>query len=363
MHPAASPLPLLDDGDVVSLRAAVQESLAWLVGQPRDRVFVFGPRTVTAEQEIESFQRLLTLLDMNPDAQAVSDFVVRIFDVYEAAGGADGSVLFTGYYEPEIEASLTPSPEYATPIYGPPDDVIDVPLEPFSDRFKGDKVLGRLEGRTLVPYWTRAEIESGKLVGHAAAIAWAKDPVALFFTQVQGSGTLKLPDGTEKRIGYASSNGRPYRSIGSLLIAEGSIPREKMSMQAERSWIAEHPGDRARILDYDESYVFFRFLDGPALGNLGRPVTPGRSIAIDTKLFPSGALAFARTDRPIAGTDGSVIWIPLARFVLAQDTGGAIKGAGHVDLFWGRGDEAALAAGMMKQQGRLFFLVPKASSP
>jgi membrane-bound lytic murein transglycosylase A len=177
--------------------------------------------------------------------------------------------------------------------------------------------------------------------------------------EVQGSGTLRLPDGTERRIGYAGSNGRPYRSIGSLLIQEGVIPRETMSMQALRAWLAANGPQCDRVLDFNESYVFFHFLEGSAVGSLGRPVTPGRSIATDSKLFPRGALAFLQTERPVALPDGTVQWQPLSRFVLNQDTGGAIKGAGRVDVFWGRGPEAELAAGLMKQKGRLVFLVPR----
>ena len=364
---ATSPLPLADDGDVAGLRVAVGESLAWLGAQPAARVLVFGPRTVTAGALKAALQRLSERLSESPSSEALEALVRADFDVVEAAGGQDGTVLFTGYYEPAIEASLAPDPGYATPIYARPEDLVEVPLEPFAERFKGEvadrlkgeKLFGRLEAGRVVPYWSRAEIVGGKLARKGMELGWAKDPVALFFLQVQGSGVLRLPDGSERRIGYAAANGRQYRSIGAKLIEQGAITKDAMSMQALRAWLAAHPAERDTLLDFNESYVFFHFLEGGALGCLGRPVTPGRSIATDSRLFPPGALAFIRTERPTVGADGQPGWKPLSRFVLNQDTGGAIRGAGRVDVFWGRGPDAELAAGLMKQKGRLVFLVPK----
>jgi membrane-bound lytic murein transglycosylase A len=356
----SQPLELRDDGSPAALRVAIAESLTWLATRPAEERFIFGQRQVTAAELRSALERLLSRLTDELSPTELTARVLEHFEPLESAGGDDGKVLFTGYYEPTIEASLTRTEEYATPIFGPPGDLIEVPLEPFADRFKAEKVFGRLEGRRLVPYWNRAEIRGGKLAGQKLELAWAKDPVALFFVEVQGSGTLRLPDGTERRIGYAASNGRPYRSIGSLLIQEGVIPREAMSMQALRAWLAQNPSQCNRVLDFNESYVFFRFLDTAAVGSIGRPVTPGRSIATDARLFPRGALAFIQTERPVATESGTVEWRPLSRFVLNQDTGGAIRGAGRVDIFWGNGPEAELAAGMMKQKGRLLFLVPRA---
>jgi membrane-bound lytic murein transglycosylase A len=356
----SQPLELKDDGSPAALRVAIAESLTWLATRaPEDR-FIFGPRQVTAAELRGALERLHSRLTDGLSPAELGARVLEQFEPLESAGGDDGRVLFTGYYEPSIEASLTRTGEYATPILGPPEDLIEVPLEPFAERFKAEKVFGRLQGRRLVPYWNRSEIRGGKLEGRKLELAWAKDPVALFFVEVQGSGVLRLPDGTERRIGYAASNGRPYRSIGSLLIQEGLIPREAMSMQALRAWLAANPSQCNRVLDFNESFVFFRFLDTAAQGSLGRPVTPGRSIATDARLFPKGALAFIQTEYPVAVPGGTVEWRPLSRFVLNQDTGGAIRGAGRVDVFWGRGPEAELAAGMMKQKGRLLFLVPRA---
>lgn len=355
LAPGAS---LLEDGSATnaSLRAAIDQSLIWLAAQPPDRAFVIGPRTLTAAQQAAGLRRVLELLADDPLPSVLSTRLAAEFEILESAGGDDGTVLFTGYYEPLIEASLTRAPGYDVPILGRPDDLVDVPLSLFGDRFAGERGLfGRLDGKRVLPYWTRAEIDAGKLAPRKLEIGWARDPVELFFVEVQGSGTLRLPDGSTRRIGYAASNGRPYRSIGSLLIEEKAIAREAVSMQSLKAWLAAHPSERQRVLHFNESYVFFRMLETAAVGNLGRPVTPGRSIATDQKMFPPGALAFIETERPLSPTE----WTPLRRLVLNQDTGGAIRGAGRVDVFWGQGEDAALAAGLMKQKGRLFFLVPR----
>jgi membrane-bound lytic murein transglycosylase A len=359
----SQPLRLHDDGEPAALRTSIAESLVWLKTRPADERFIFGPREVLASELRDALERLHSRITEGMTREELTTQVLEEFEPLESTGGEDGQVLFTGYYEPIIEASLTRTEEYATPIHGAPRDLIEVPLEQFAERFKAERVFGRLEGRKLLPYWTRSEIRSGKLNGQGLELAWAKDPVALFFVEVQGSGTLRLPDGSERRIGYASSNGRPYRSIGSLLIQEGAIPREAMSMQALRAWLAANPPQCNRVLDFNESYVFFRFLETAAVGSLGRPVTPGRSIATDARMFPKGALAFISTERPELLPDGTVGWKPLSRFVLNQDTGGAIKGAGRVDVFWGRGPDAELAAGMMKQKGQLLFFAPRRTAP
>jgi len=358
--PVSRSLELRDDGEPAALRAAIAESVLWLRTRPKDHRFIYGQREVSAAALRSALERLHARIRDGMTPEELSARVLEDFEPLEAAGGEDGQVLFTGYYEPTIDASLTRTDEYTVPIHGLPADLIEVPLEAFAERFASERVFGRLDGKKVVPYWTRNEIRGGRLEGRGLELAWAKDPVALFFTEVQGSGTLRLPDGSQRRIGYAASNGRPYRSIGSLLIQEGAIPREAMSMQALRSWLAANPAQCGRVLGFNDSYVFFRFLAGASEGSLGRPVTPGRSIATDARLFPKGGLAFIQTEHPVKMADGTVQWRPLTRFMLNQDTGGAIRGAGRVDVYWGAGPEAELAAGMMKQKGRLFFLVPRA---
>ncbi|HWC03927.1 MAG TPA: MltA domain-containing protein [Methylomirabilota bacterium] len=332
---------LLDDGDPESLRAAVAQSLAWLDRQPPGRGLTFGPRRVTIAEYSAGLRRLLMLLAGNPAPEVLEERVLAEFDVLSSVGRPDGAVLLTGYHEPVVEASDRQSPAYPIPILGLPVN------------FTG--------GWRYPRFLSRAEIEAGRLGAAARPLAWARDPVDVFFMEVEGSGTLRFPGGREVRVGPAATNGYPYRSIGRLLIDEGRLTDENISMHAIRSWLAENPAERARVLRHNQSVVFFRRLDGPPTGSLGVPLTPVRSIATDARLFPAGSLAFVRTERPVRLADGRIGWSPLSRFVLNQDTGGAIRGPGRVDLFWGRGHEAELAASEMKQLGELYFLVPKPS--
>ena len=353
----------VDDGDWESLGLALERNRTWLRKQPPEREFTYGPRTVRGDQLLAAFDSLLERLSEDPTPAELASRLEEIFDV--AVNVADGRsrMLVTGYYEPLIAGSRRRTDEYQVPVYGPPSDLFRINLGDFKDEWAGKSVTGLLSGKRLLPYPDRREIRrSERLRGRE--IAWARDPVDLFFVEIQGSGALLLPDARELRIGYAGANGRPYRSIGKLLIDEGEIPRERMSMQALRAYLAAHPEETERILDHNESQVFFRRLDGPPVGSLGVPVTAGRSIAADHSLLPPGALGFLLSEIPGVAEDGSTVAVgSLRRFVVNQDTGGAIRGAGRADFFWGRGDEAALRAGLMKQPGKLFVLVPKVTAP
>ncbi|MEE8524243.1 MAG: MltA domain-containing protein [Thermoanaerobaculia bacterium] len=354
----------VDGGDRASLRQAVERSRAWYRRLPADGEFIFGPRTVTAAELADAFDRFLSWLDDDPTPEALAARLAEAFEPMASVGSdGRGAMLVTGYYLPVIDGSLRRRRDYQIPVYGRPADIIEVSLGDFSDEWSGRRLFGKLRGRRLVPYPDRRQLREGREL-RGREIAWARDKVDLFFIEVQGSGVLKLPGGREIRIGYAGANGRQYRSIGKLLIDEGKVERERMSMQAIRAYLARNPEDVDRVLDYNQSVVFFRKLDGPAVGSLGFPVTAGRSIATDRRLMPKGALGFLATEIPAVGADGATVGAGrLARFVVNQDTGGAIRGPGRVDFFWGRGEEAALRAGLMKQPGRLFFLVPKAPDP
>jgi membrane-bound lytic murein transglycosylase A len=359
LHPVDRAPLFRDDGDVASLHAAVTQSLEWLATQAPDRSFVAGPRRVTVAEQARALRDLLGILAESPAPERLAAYVRAAFEPLESAGGPDGRMLVTGYYEPVVDASERPSAEYATPVLGLPPDLVEVRLESFDARYRGERLFGRVEGQRLLPYWRRADIDAGRLAGRGLELAWARDPVDVFFMEIQGSGTLRFPDGREQRVGYAGSNGRVYRAIGRLLIEEGHVARDAMSMQAIREWLRVHPDERQRVFQYNESYVFFRPLSGPPEGSLGRPLTPGRSVATDARLLPPGALAFLDTEQPERTPDGAIRWVPLTRFVLNQDTGGAIRGAGRVDFFWGRGETAILAAGLMRQPGRLYVLIPR----
>jgi membrane-bound lytic murein transglycosylase A len=221
--------------------------------------------------------------------------------------------------------------------------------------------VGRYTDQTVVPYFDRREIEEeNALVGRAEALAWVKDPVDVFFLQIQGSGKIYLDTGDVINVHYHGSNGRPYRSIGTLLIEEQKIPREEMSMQRIRSYLRNHPEEMASIFNYNPSYVFFKIESEGPLGSLNVLLTPGRSIALDRRLFPHAALAFIRTQKPVLNSAGQIDrWVSCRRFVLNQDTGGAIQGPGRADLFWGNGPYAEMAAGHLAHVGELYFLILK----
>lgn len=334
----ASAPALRDDGDVPSLRQAIQQSLGWLSRQSPEQPVVVGPRTVTVAEQIAVLRRMLDFLADEPSAAVLEKRASDEFDFLKSVGYDDGTVLATGYHEPIVDVVDAPSAEYRVPIHGVPRDL----------------------GTTPGPYFTRAEIEQGWMGRNARTIAWARDPVDVFFMEVEGSGTLRFPDGRELRVGFAATNRRPYRSIARLLIQEGKIARDDMTMRVLREWLAAHPEERSRVLRHNESYVFFRVPSGSPVGSLGVPLTPGRSIATDPRVFPRGALAFVQTTRPVEISGGLIGWKSVGRFVLSQDAGGAIRGPGRVDIFWGRGPEAELAASDMKQPGELYFAVPRA---
>jgi membrane-bound lytic murein transglycosylase A len=351
---------LLDDGDRDSLAEAARHSLRWLRRQPADRSFTVVGRTYTTATYAAALSEFVGWLDAGLSAEALAAEVAYRFAVYET-NPADDRMLITGYYEPIIDASLDRRPGYEVPLWRPPGGVIRVDLGTFAEDLQGRRIAGRLRNGRLEPLPNRAQTREGGLSG-TKVLAWARNPVDAFFLEVQGSGSLRLPNGKLMRVGYAAQNGHPYKSIGRLLIDEGKVARERMSMQAIRTYLTAHPEEVDRVLDHNPSVVFFRRLDGPPVGNLGLPVVPQRVIATDHKVVPPGVLCFLDTERPALAADGTTIAeAPLRRFVFNHDTGGAIRGPGRADFFWGRGDNAAYRAGAMKQPGRLLIFVPRDS--
>ena len=322
---------------------------------PPGQVVGEQPRPFTAGEIADSLIAFSELLDHWHCRECLARRIAAQFElVASSAEPQQAEVLFTGYYQPVIEASLTPSEEYRYPIYAVPSDLIAQQLD-------GEKRLGRIENDVLVPYYSRREIDQlGVLRGRDLEIAWVKDPIDLFFLHIQGSGLLRLADGREVTVGYAGQSGLAYRSIGRLLIDTGKVPKEEMSMQRLRRYLIDYPAEQNEIFAYNESYVFFRLSEDGPFGSLGVPVTAGRSMATDSRLFPRGALALAQTDIPIVGASGELAgWRPMMRFVLNQDTGGAIRGPQRADYYFGTGETAGALAGYMNRQGRLYFLVLK----
>jgi peptidoglycan lytic transglycosylase A len=266
---------------------------------------------------------------------------------FETARVGDGAAFVTGYYEPEIAGSRTLQRGFEVPVYRKPPDLVEV--DAATAEAAGTPRRGRLENGVIVPYYERAEIEDGALAGRGLEIAWAADAIDLFFLQIQGSGRLRLPDGGVMRIGYAGQNGREYVGIGRLMKDRGLLGDGPTNMQAIVAWLRAHPEEGRAIMNENKSYIFFQELTGAGpLGALGLPVTARATVAVDPKFVPLGAPVLLELDRP----EASGLWV-------AQDTGGAIKGANRFDTFWGAGGEAARIAGGMQGRGRAYVLVPK----
>lgn len=351
-----------DDHAYKDLGTSIEQSLAYLRKVPADREFSFGKDLITAAHLIASHERFLTFIDQNPSPKELNRFIASNYVVYQSIGSnRKRDVLFTGYYEPTILGSLNPTQEYQVPVYATPSDLITIDLSLFSERFSGEKIVGRYADNTIVPYYDREEISALEIFSKTSEIiAWVKDPVDLFFLQIQGSGRVLLPDGGQINLHYHTTNGHPYRSIGKLLIDEGKIAREDMSMQKIRSYLHENPCEMDRILNHNPSYVFFKLEEEGPMGYLQVPLTPERSLALDRRIFPPAALVYIETSRPVLDPEGQIkTWEALKGFVLNQDTGGAIRGPGRADLFWGDSPYAELAAGHMQHTGAVYFLVLK----
>jgi len=350
-----------DDMHADGLATAIEASLAYLRRVP-DALFRFGPDTYSAGHMVKSLEAVDALIKRRMDPVALQDTIVRDFAVYRSSGEPDsGQVLFTGYYEPVLSGCERQRPDCPYPVYGRPSDLISIDLGLFNPKFQGEKLIGRWTGRTLVPYHDRSEIDGqGKLTGKAPVLAWAKDPIDLFFLHIQGSGRLRLDTGKTLVLNYDGVNGQPYRSIGKLLIDQGKIPAEQMSMQAIRAYLQRHPDQIATVFNTNPSYVFFKTAaDGPK-GALDVKLTAGRSLATDLAIFPRAALVYIQAQKPLLGGTGNIsAWVPFNRFVLNQDTGGAIRGPGRADIFWGGGPYAETAAGHLKHRGMMYFLVLK----
>lgn len=290
-----------------------------------------------------------------PSREMLYRFFETSFTPYQAVNpdGSD-SGLVTGYYEPLLYGSRTKSARYRFPLYSAPDDLLVIDLAALHPELKNMRLRGRIEGKRVVPYYDRAQIENGTAPVAGKEIVWVEDAVELFFLQIQGSGRVKLESGETVAIGYADQNGHAYRSIGRLLVDRGDLPLEKASMQGIKAWAKQNPAKLQELLNYNASYVFFREmppdLPGP-LGALGVPLTARRSMAIDPRYVPLGAPVFLATTMPNSRQ-------PLNRLMIAQDTGGAIRGAVRADFFWGFGEEAAALAGRMRQSGKMWVLLP-----
>lgn len=295
----------------------------------------------------------------------------RVFSITREDLGADAKAepreiattdrgRITGYYEPQLAGSRTRAAPYVHPLYRVPDDLLTVELGSMYPDLAGKRVRGRLEGRRVLPYWSRADIDDGARL-NGAELLWVDDAIEAFFLQVQGSGRVRLPDGGVLRVGYADTNGHPYHSIGRILVERGELKVEEASLQGIRAWARANPARVSELLHRNPSYVFFRELPlgdpnaGP-VGAMGIALTPGYSLAADPQFVPLGSPVVIRTEHPSGGA-------PLARLMLAQDVGGAIRGPIRFDFFWGFGAEAGENAGRQRHDVQAWLLLPKGVTP
>ncbi len=293
---------------------------------------------------------------------AARAFFEASFAVYEVRNNDEPTGLFTGYYEPELNGASAPDERFSVPLYARPDDLVAVDLGRFRDDFRGERIAGRVDGGVLVPYATRAQIDAGALAGKGHELVWVDDSNAAFFLHIQGSGRILFEDGSRRRVAYAATNGHAYFPIGRKLIEIGALTREEVSLPTILAWLEANPAAAPQLMRENRSYVFFRWLEderatlGP-VGAQGVPLSAGRSLAIDRRHIPLGVPLWVDGSAP--AVDPALPDRPMKRLVIAQDTGGAIRGPVRGDVFWGTGAEAGAIAGRMKHAGRYWLLLPR----
>jgi len=329
------------------LLPALERSIAWTRREHARRFFPIAG--ITHERALRSLERFRDLLEGSAGPVAFEHAVAREFTVYKSAGwdGRGGGVLFTGYCTPILHGSTQPTERFRHPLYALPDDL---------EKGPDGEILGWRTRFGLLEYPSRSAIEAGGLLrDRGLELVWLEDPLDAYVAHVNGSAFVELEDGQLLRFGYAGKNGLPYTSLGRELIAEGEVAEEAMSLAAIRAWARTAPPDRVEeLLHRNRSYVFFQPIDGNPHGSLDVEVTAGRSLATDKTLFPRGALVFV--DAKLAAEGPSQ---PFRQFLFDQDTGGAIRTAGHADIYFGIGPEAEVAAGRTRAEGQLYYLFAK----
>ena len=353
----AEQIDLDDDLDFASLDLAIDRSVQYYEGSGRNSVYRMADKLIGAKQLKESLLAFRQIIRNGAGNEEKKNQIRHEFDIYRAAGDDEyGGVLFTGYYEPLLEGSLTPTDKYKYPLYKLPPDLVMKAIS------KNETKITRMKNGEAVPYYTRREIDvEGVLKGRGLELLWVDDPIELFTLHIQGSGKIKLEDGRILTVSYAQNNGRPFRSVTRYMLDNGMISGSESSYRNVKIFLkSKRDQELFEILSYNERYIFFRFVDKEPIGSLGQPVTPDRSIATDPDYFPQGALAFIRLRKPVFDAEGNIIQrVPFSRFVLNQDKGSAIKGPGRVDLFCGFGANAQSTAGSLKEKGELYFLIKK----
>lgn len=384
MRPTRGLPELKDDLEFAGLIAGLEANVKFIAERlPPGHVFNFGPRAVPKAAYLAALNTLLEAGRADASGARFRAALAAGFDTYEVYGDEEwGQIFMTSYYEPIIDGARAPAGRFTQPLYGVPKDLVEIDIGSFAAARPALSVLseGKLEQRSslnllrgrwragedgalprITAYPNRAQIDGGAIKDDTKVLAWV-DPIDAFFLEIQGSGVVRLPEGRELSIGYATQNGYPYVPIGKFMLDK--IPKEKMTAHSIEAYLRSLPAAQARIImQKNPSYVFFRPVDKAGLSFLGTEVVNGRTIATDPTYFPKGVLAFLEFNKPIFAKDGDTEpteWRATSRFVLDQDTGGAIRGPSRVDLFWGRGPAAKQSAGVIKNKGRLVYFVPRA---
>lgn len=360
LKPTIAPY-FLDDCDKESLISAANHHLNFLRSKKAASGLRIQGQYYSNRNLQESLALFIEILKTSATTWEMSRRIRKNFNFFQAAGRegiAGRQMLVTGYFEPVLEGSLTRDDTFHYPLYAVPDSLI-IRKSPKNNK----NIIGRFDqNNNFVPYWSREDIEEMR-VAHGFELVYLRDPLDAFLVHVQGSGTIALTTGELRKIRYAVSNGREYSSIGKLLVDRGKISLKEASIPTIRAYLQKHPDEQQQIFNHNKRFIFFQWeKGGDVIGSLGRPLTPGRSIAIDQQKLPAELLCFLVTRKPVVDRQRNITsWQKMSRFVLPQDSGSAIKGSGRVDVFWGNGGYAQIAAGCMKEKGQLFFFVKKHS--
>lgn len=359
--------PIIDDLDARSLARAAEKSLKYLERlRGEKRFYKVGDVEVGQGLLAETVRAVVDAARETKDPAELEARLKREFDLYESIGSdGAGRVLFTSYYQPVLAGSLKPSKKYAYPLYRKPPDMVEVDMAAFNQKWKGETILGRIHDGKLVPYFERRDIDVRQVLkGKNLEVAWLSNQFDRLDLHIQGSGILELPNGRKMLAKYAANNALPYKSVGMSVVGAGVMTRAEITHDKLRTYLTEHPEGESWLISQNPRYVFFEVAelpgDGQPYGTIGQQLTPGRSIAIDPKVIPLGAVAYLRVPLPQSNREGELLGVfPTSRLALCQDTGGAILGPGRVDVYTGHGPQAKTNAVSLFHEGRLYVLLKK----
>lgn len=352
-----------DDLPDEGFKQAAAASIDYLKASP-NRTVQFAGQTVGAQRLIETLETLVASLAEANDVDDLNRLLKDRFELYQIHRGTEPA-HFSSYYQPTVEARKAADAEFAYPLYKRPDDLVEADLGAFDAKQEGKSVFGRMSEGKFVPYFDRADIDVRKsLEGKGLELAWLKSSFDRLNLHIQGSGRLKFEDGSEAMAAFAGTNGLPYKSVGLALAGSGAVPREELDAERLRKYLEEHPEGEAWLISQNPRYTFFQLQpigpEGEPNGTIARPLTAGRSIAVDPIYTPLGAAAFIRLPMMQADAEGRILGKrETSRLVLAQDTGGAIKGPARVDLYAGHGEEAKATAHKVWEKGAMFVFLKK----